>query len=186
PRPAAGSDPGRQPTRTSAGGHGLLVTTQVHLPYQHPGRSQRERDPGKWLPDAIRRARLATNSLSSPNYRLPAGDPFGLPTGDSFGVAGRMLPCSTGRGRGSRRLAPVTTTRRPTPGYEVRRRGALQVLGWPAFDALPLDALVTTRHGGVSDGRYGSLNLGLHVGDEDGRVLENRERVAACLDAALD
>lgn len=38
---------------------------------------------------------------------------------------------------------------------------------------------VTDRHGGVSTGRYGSLNLGDHVGDDPAAVAENRRRVAA-------
>lgn len=42
-------------------------------------------------------------------------------------------------------------------------------------------AVVTTRHGGVSTGAYGSLNLGGHVGDDPGAVAENRRRVAAAL-----
>jgi YfiH family protein len=44
----------------------------------------------------------------------------------------------------------------------------------------------STRHGGVSQGAYASLNLGLHVGDEPSRVLENRSRFAAAcgVDAA--
>lgn len=37
---------------------------------------------------------------------------------------------------------------------------------------------VTDRHGGVSTGPYGSLNLGDHVGDDPGAVAENRRRVA--------
>lgn len=36
----------------------------------------------------------------------------------------------------------------------------------------------TLREGGVSTGSYDSLNLGLHVGDNDMAVLENRARVA--------
>jgi purine-nucleoside/S-methyl-5'-thioadenosine phosphorylase / adenosine deaminase len=43
--------------------------------------------------------------------------------------------------------------------------------------------LVTTRHGGVSSGPYESLNLGLHVGDEDARVLANRRLAAGALGA---
>lgn len=39
-------------------------------------------------------------------------------------------------------------------------------------------ALFTTRHGGVSDGPFASLNLGLMTDDDPGRVRENRERVA--------
>jgi polyphenol oxidase len=66
---------------------------------------------------------------------------------------------------------------------ELRRRGDLDVLAWPAFEELDLDALVTTRGGGVSRGPYASLNLSLHVGDRDEDVRENRRRVAAALGA---
>jgi len=59
------------------------------------------------------------------------------------------------------------------------------VLAWPAFDGHPVDVLVTSRQGGVSAGPYESLNLGLHVGDSAGAVLENRRRTAAALGAAL-
>lgn len=61
----------------------------------------------------------------------------------------------------------------------------LPVFTWPAFDDLPLDAVVTTRDGGASTGAYASLNVGLHVGDVDEDVLENRRRVATALGAAL-
>jgi polyphenol oxidase len=66
---------------------------------------------------------------------------------------------------------------------ELRRRTDLDVLTWPAFDGLDLDVLVTTRNGGISAGPYASLNLGLHVGDEDKAVLENRRRVAEAIGA---
>jgi YfiH family protein len=62
-----------------------------------------------------------------------------------------------------------------------RRRAGLDVLAWPAFDGLAVDALVTTRDGGVSSGPYASLNLALHVGDDSSRVGENRRRAAAAL-----
>lgn len=39
--------------------------------------------------------------------------------------------------------------------------------------------LLTTRNGGVSEGVYASLNLGLHVGDDPLHVAENRRRVQA-------
>ncbi|HEY7068950.1 MAG TPA: polyphenol oxidase family protein [Acidimicrobiales bacterium] len=52
---------------------------------------------------------------------------------------------------------------------------------WPVFDGLGVDALVTTRDGGVSAGPYASLNLGLHVGDDPACVIENRRRAAAAL-----
>jgi polyphenol oxidase len=40
-------------------------------------------------------------------------------------------------------------------------------------------ALFTTRRGGVSEGRYASLNLGLWTDDDAGRVRDNRERLRA-------
>jgi polyphenol oxidase len=43
---------------------------------------------------------------------------------------------------------------------------------------------VTTRHGGVSSGPYESLNLGLHVGDEPDRVIENRRRACRAFGTA--
>ncbi len=49
------------------------------------------------------------------------------------------------------------------------------------FNSEQVAAVVTTRHGGVSAGVYGSLNLGCHVGDEPEAVAENRRRVAAAL-----
>ena len=71
----------------------------------------------------------------------------------------------------------------PPPGARIHVRAGLDVLSWPALDEAGLDAIVTTRHGGVSAGPYASLNLGLHVGDEPGLVLENRRRAAAALGA---
>ncbi len=67
--------------------------------------------------------------------------------------------------------------------WALRRRGDLDVLTWDAFGSLDVDVMVTTRQGGVSSGSYASLNLGLHVGDDPGDVLENRRRVAAALGA---
>ena len=45
---------------------------------------------------------------------------------------------------------------------------------------------VTTRHGGSSVTPYDSLNLGLHVGDDPGTVVDNRARAAAAFGVALD
>ncbi|HEX7266416.1 MAG TPA: peptidoglycan editing factor PgeF [Streptosporangiaceae bacterium] len=67
----------------------------------------------------------------------------------------------------------------------VDQRG-LPVLTWPVFDGLPVEAMVTTRHGGVSAGRYATLNLSFAVGDDASNVRENRRRVAAALGAPLD
>jgi YfiH family protein len=76
-------------------------------------------------------------------------------------------------------------TTRAAIGYELRERGGLPVLAWPAFDRYPVDALVTTRHGGVSAGDYATLNLSFGVGDRPEDVLENRRRAAAALGADL-
>jgi YfiH family protein len=45
---------------------------------------------------------------------------------------------------------------------------------------------ITGRHGGLSEGPYGQLNLGLHVGDDAERVVENRRRVCEALGVAFD
>ncbi len=45
---------------------------------------------------------------------------------------------------------------------------------------------VSLRVGGVSDHPYASLNMGLHVGDDPGRVRANRERALGSLGLLLD
>jgi YfiH family protein len=40
-----------------------------------------------------------------------------------------------------------------------------------------IKAFTTTRRGGISEGPYQTMNLGLHVGDEHAAVLENRRRL---------
>lgn len=52
---------------------------------------------------------------------------------------------------------------------------------WPAPSNVR--AVCTTRDGGVSMGRYQSLNLGDHVGDEPAHVAQNRERLRGALGA---
>jgi YfiH family protein len=49
-----------------------------------------------------------------------------------------------------------------------------------------LDAFVSTRHGGVSSRPYDSLNLGLRVGDEEEKVVENRRRLLAVFGMKLE
>lgn len=51
---------------------------------------------------------------------------------------------------------------------------------------LGVDAVITTRHGGVSTGPYRSSNLALHVGDRSDTVLENRRRALTRFGASLD
>lgn len=66
-------------------------------------------------------------------------------------------------------------------------------LDWDEVEGVPLlrwsgvagvAAVFSGRRGGVSDGAYESLNLGLRSGDDLGRVAENRRRV--CAAAAVD
>jgi YfiH family protein len=73
---------------------------------------------------------------------------------------------------------------RPAAGA-LRRVAGLDVLGWPAFEGLAVEAFVTARGGGISVGAYESLNLSFSVGDEPGAVLENRRRAAASIGADL-
>jgi polyphenol oxidase len=70
--------------------------------------------------------------------------------------------------------------------YEVVERDGVEVLDWKLLHGQPLDAVVTTRHGGVSSGPYATLNLGLHVGDDEAAVLENRRRAARAIGLELD
>lgn len=61
------------------------------------------------------------------------------------------------------------------------------MLRWPELETTGVvDAVVTTRLGGVSDGVHASLNLGLHVGDDPDAVVENRRRAAATLGHEVD
>ncbi len=53
--------------------------------------------------------------------------------------------------------------------------------GWPAPHCVK--ALITTRSGGFSQGRYTSFNLGNHVGDEALAVRKNRELLCKYLPA---
>lgn len=55
---------------------------------------------------------------------------------------------------------------------------------WPA--PARVRAAVTTRAGGISPQPYASLNLGVHVGDELNRVLQNRERLRSALQLASE
>jgi YfiH family protein len=54
----------------------------------------------------------------------------------------------------------------------------------PDWQAPGIGALMTTRAGGVSRGRYASMNVGMAVGDDPAAVAENRARLAAALGAA--
>lgn len=57
----------------------------------------------------------------------------------------------------------------------------MPVVRFSIFSGYPVTAAFSTRWGGVSEGPFGTLNLGLHVGDVPSRVLENRRRFGAAL-----
>jgi polyphenol oxidase len=59
---------------------------------------------------------------------------------------------------------------------------ALPLMRWEARG--PYAVAFSTRRGGVSEGPFASLNLGLLTGDEPGRVLENRRRL--CREVGAD
>jgi polyphenol oxidase len=77
------------------------------------------------------------------------------------------------------------TAANATTAAGLRDRAGLAVLTWPVFEPLPVEAIVTTRHGGVSAGRYATLNLSFAVGDEAANVHENRGRASAALGTGL-
>lgn len=56
------------------------------------------------------------------------------------------------------------------------------------FETLPegVEALVSTRHGGVSPAPFDTLNLGLWTDDEAERVVENRRRLFAAFELPLE
>jgi polyphenol oxidase len=77
-------------------------------------------------------------------------------------------------------------TPRSAAGHRFVERAGLPVLTWDELDGSGVDAIVTTRAGGVSTGAYSSLNLGLHVGDDQEAVIENRRRAANAVELTLD
>jgi len=66
--------------------------------------------------------------------------------------------------------------------FEVR--SGLEVLVFSPLDGV--DAVVTTRAGGVSTAPYDTLNLADHVGDDRVRVAENRARLAEAMGVCDD
>lgn len=64
---------------------------------------------------------------------------------------------------------------------------SLPVLECPAFSATGLCRhLFSTRFGGVSEGPFTSMNLGISRGDEDEKVRENYRRISEALDVPVD
>ncbi len=72
-------------------------------------------------------------------------------------------------------------------GVRPTSRGDVAFWQAPGLASFPwLASGVTERGGGVSEGAFATLNLGLHVGDDAGAVLENRRRAAENLGFSLD
>jgi len=66
-----------------------------------------------------------------------------------------------------------------------REKDGVRYVAFESLAALRgLDALVTTRHGGVSAGPFATLNLGGRTGDEREAVRTNRARTAGVIHAA--
>jgi YfiH family protein len=60
----------------------------------------------------------------------------------------------------------------------------LDLIGWDAPG--PYRVAFSTRQGGVSEGPFASLNLGVRTDDEPARVVENRTRLCAAVDVDRD
>lgn len=54
----------------------------------------------------------------------------------------------------------------------IQKRNGVSYLTFDVFENAPLTAAVSCRDGGVSQGFFTSLNMGLHVGDDPSLVVE--------------
>lgn len=68
----------------------------------------------------------------------------------------------------------------------LQKKGNISFLTFSIFEGLPLKAAVSCRSGGVSRPPFTSLNMGLHVGDSEEDVLENRKRYCGALGISAD
>jgi len=71
------------------------------------------------------------------------------------------------------------------PEWNYREKNGIRIVTVPEWSQAGAEVAFTTRWGGVSSGNYAALNLGLHVGDQRDRVLENRSRLLQIFDADL-
>lgn len=62
----------------------------------------------------------------------------------------------------------------------------IEAISYNAWLQQGINIAFSSRFGGVSRGIYTSLNLGLHVGDQNEMVLTNRQRYLAIFNAGLD
>ncbi len=71
--------------------------------------------------------------------------------------------------------------------FYIKERDGVKILGIEEFDGSGLvRAGFTTRIGGVSRGPFSELNMGLHVGDAESDVAENRRRAANALGSSAE
>ena len=62
---------------------------------------------------------------------------------------------------------------------------SLEPIAWGSAPG-PYRVAFSTRRGGVSDGAFSSLNLGIRTDDDPARVVENRTRLCTAVDADAD
>jgi len=83
-------------------------------------------------------------------------------------------------------MPPLTSTT-TTDAVDLQIAGELALGRFSSFPSSGgVDVFCSTRTGGVSPAPYASLNLGTHVGDDPGNVVENRRRLLAAAGSSLD
>ena len=92
-----------------------------------------------------------------------------------------MLPLGQRSGEGRKRGGTPLSVEQTAPlARKLREHGVDWIVpSWPV--AAHVQALVTTRAGGVSGGPYATMNLGLHTADDPECVAENRRRLTTFL-----
>src|SRR5947207_7748105 len=125
------------------------------------------------------RPRAAARVLRAPAQRAPGGQRGGPGRAWPGRVAARGGdPHGTAPPQAERRARRPRLRARRGPGAHLR----MKLYRWDVPG--PYDVAFTTRRGGVSDGPYESLNLGLMTGDDPDRVQKKRARV--CVDLSAD
>ncbi len=73
------------------------------------------------------------------------------------------------------------------PSVVLREKYAVPYLQFPAFEDLScIQHLFTTRLGGVSEGKFATMNLSFQRGDEESRVFENYRRIAKVMECDME
>lgn len=70
--------------------------------------------------------------------------------------------------------------------WTLQTKGSINYITVPKWEAQGIVQAFSTRQGGISQGGYESLNMGLHVGDLENRVLENRSLLMGAFQARLE